>query len=197
MEIIKHLVSQHKAQVAFVDIARPAGFWSHQVVIPKDVLDVMLAESIDLFAESKDGGDASRGKVFEMALKCGYLIGHGTSQRKARECLETILAFWNRGADLYAKTKQAAESLAKACELQQWPAARHLIAGGASPEARSEGGTALQDAVGRPNTACFGARVEVGGWAQDPPRGSTAGSRDSGYFWRRDDRQRGHQVGRL
>lgn len=150
-EIIKHLVSQHKAEVAFVDIARPAGFWSHQVVIPKDILDVMLEEKIDLWAESKGGGDASRGRVFEMALKCGNLNGSGTTQRKARECLETILANWGPNADLYAKTKQGADILAKACELQQWDSVQRLISGGARPEGRSEGCTSLYWAVEHKN----------------------------------------------
>jgi len=162
-ELVRHLVLKCKASASFVDLARPAGFWPHMQVLPKDLWTSLIERGLDCWAPDKEGCDESRGWFLALLLRSGAL-GPDVVTRQPRRTFRQVPAVtrawavelsasmlhecWTPGAELFVHTSRAAELLAASTAVGAWAVAGRLIEARAGVDARDpRGGTPLHAAV--------------------------------------------------
>lgn len=151
-EMARHLIIKHKASATFGVVAKPFGFWSSDLPIPKDLFDALVLQGANVWepipSPQVTALEEQGGWLLSEVVACferrSRNFGNRAALEEADYLLDRILALWNKEADFFAQTSSGAALVVKAIGLadpartppvaKAWPLAKRLIEAGAALE---------------------------------------------------------------
>jgi len=150
-DMARHLIVQHNASATFRDVAKPIGYWAHDLPIVKDIFDALVSQGANVWEPIPSPQltipEEQRGWLLSQVM-----VGverRSTNRNRAtlgeaEYLLGRLLDLWNDEADSFAQTASGAALVVKAVELanpargepvaKAWSLAKRLIEAGAGLE---------------------------------------------------------------